>query len=309
MSKAQEHWQRSADWIVKAYTGKFAPPIQRKEAAEDGSYLGRADTTGYKALVMLALEHPLGEELLELVVEFLEEAEKRDDCWFYGKWGEVISEEEILGQTFTNISYGVPEDGSEPFHDEELGRALRARYLFVFRWIESGERDLEILNLGIERMRSWIDLQFNLPKGSPEKKRNFDGPTVHFHRLMLWALEGERYDMALDYYRKYVKPEYQLSLPPVEWWKIADQEHLYYLMAAHASGAADLSSFLTELTEAHYRRRIADVIEGEWNNHLDNSLLGLAYLRAKMAGAPTNPRQLLVGIRQESYEEWPRLDL
>ncbi|NIM07534.1 MAG: hypothetical protein GTO55_12160 [Armatimonadetes bacterium] len=270
-----------------------------RRVVRTNSYLGSGTSLLYNAMRLYALEESdSADEELTFALRCLEKAEEMDDCGGYGKMRDCVREEMIEGRSFTAYQYGPVEGDAEPWHDEDLGRALRARMLFTCRWLKKGKREKRLLKQTVKRMKAWLDFQYALPPDSPEANRHHDTIEGHLPIFVQWCVEAGEFELAKTYCRKHAGRE--LSGTPVGWQFTRKVEEVLYLLAVHQSGERTLSELFPEAMDKCYLWTCRQIGRGEVGFHVDEESLGLAYLRAEMMGFSTEPRELLRKIREDS---------
>jgi len=298
---ARREWEELRPGILgHAIKGKKALDKKWKWVVEHKAYFGSAEGHLFDSLRLFALEeNEFAEAELDLALRCAEKAEELDHCGGYGKMFDRVFEEIYDGQSYTVYEYtDAAEHGAEPWHDEELGRALRVRKLFTCRWLKNGEREEALLKRMVGHLKAWLDFQYALPANSPEANRSSDTIESHLPDFVQWCVEAGEFEMAKQYCRKHVgRP---LSGTPKGWQLTKHPEEVFYLLAVHQSGERDLSQLFPEAIDRYYRWICQQIGRGETGSYVNEDTLGLAYLRAEMMGLATEPRELLRRIREDS---------
>jgi len=299
--KAEQEWELFRKGILRMI------PKDEKAREEDWNwtvehkaYYGSGDSHLGDCFKLFALrEDEIAEVELELALRCLEKADELDDCYMYGKMYEQIRDIVVNGKSFTSQRYTqAKDDGVEPWHDEDLGRALRVRMLFTARWLKSGTRDQALLLRAINYLKMWLDMSYALPPDSPQAKRTSDTTGGHIAKFTQWCVEAKEYELAKEYCRKEVKDP--LNEIPEGWNFTKKRGAVMYLQAAHESGERDLSQLFPEALDRCYRWICRQIGNGVLWYHCDEELLGLAYMRAERMGLGTEARELLRRIREDS---------
>jgi len=298
---AKREWEEQRKGMLRRLADEQkAQDEDWKRIVKEKAYFGSAQWHVFDALSLFALEErDLAEAELEFALRCLEKAEEIDDCYWYGKMYDRVYEETFAGMPYIAYAYGAAaDDSAEPWHDEELGRALRVRMLFTCRWLKNGEREEALLERMIGHLRNWLDFQFGLPKDSSEARRSYNRPEMFLPEFVQWCVETGEFDLAKEYFRKHSGR--RLPIPPVGWRFTKRAEDVLFLLAVHQSGERDLSQLFPEALDRCYRWTCRQIGRGEVGYLVDEDTLGLAYLRAQMLGLPTEPRELLRRIREDS---------
>ncbi len=271
-----------------------------KRIVKDKCFFGSGSWHVGDVLELFALqEDDFAEQELDFALRCIEKAEEVDDCYSYGEMYDKVYEEIVDGRSFTaSALVHAADDGAEPWHDEDLGRALRARMLFTCRWLKKGKREKRLLKRMVKRLKAWLDFQYALPPDSPEANRQYDTIEGHLPKFVQWCVEAGEFDLAKTYCRKHAGRE--LSGTPVDWQFTRKVEDVLYLLAVHQSGERDLSKLFPEAMDRCYKWFCREVGKDFGEHNLDENTLGIAYLRAEMMGLPTEPRELLRKIREDS---------
>jgi hypothetical protein len=298
---ARREWEERRRGTLKMLAkDKKARDKHWKWVAKHKAYFGSGESHLRDTLELFALgETVFAEAELDLALRCISKAEEVDDCYCYGKRYERVREVIEDGRSFTEYGY-VPaaDDGVEPWHDEDLGRALRVRMLFTCRWLRGGERDAALLKRMIGHLKAWLDSQYGLPRESPEAQRTGDTTGSHIGDFVQWCVEAEEFELAKEYCRK--EAGRPLSGTPDGWAFTKHPEEVFYLLAVHESGERDLSELFPQALDRCYLWICRQIGRGEIGYHVDEDNLGLAYLRAERMGLPTEPRGLLRRIREDS---------
>lgn len=299
--RSQREWEMQRQGILSRF------PVADKELAEEWAwtiehqaYFGSGEPTLQDALRLFALEETeTAERALDFALKCLEKAQQVDDCSIYGKWYERVREITIEGEPFTQYAYlDAATDGAEPWHDKDLGRALRTRRLFTCRWLKYGVREDALLKEMVVRLRNWLDFQYALPPDSPEAKRTYDTTRHHLPEFIQWCVEAGEFALVKDYYPG--PAQRPLTSPSGHWRFTRRIDEVLYLWALHRSEEISSTSIFPEAIDRCYYY-VCKEIGKEWGDYLLNpDTLGLAYLRAQMLGLPTEPRELLRRIRDDS---------
>lgn len=296
-----EYWGRLHKGLLELVAKTEEEQASRwNSVVEDRIYFGAGMGHLHDAQLLFALgEMAYAEQELAMATRCLEKAIEVDDLYWYGKMYDRIAEEVFDGRTYTVSTYAdAQEDGVEPWHDEELGRAMRAEMLFACRWLKEGIRDLALLRQALQHMKAWFNYQSALPQDSPEANRQVGTIEGHLPEFLQWCVEIGDFELAKGYSREYVgRP---LSGTPVGWKFTRDAEAVYYLLAVHLSGERDLSQLFPEAIDRCYRWTCRQIGQAALDYTLDDHTLLLAFRRAQMLGLPTEPRELLRRIREDS---------
>jgi hypothetical protein len=302
-ASAKAHWESlragKLKWLVNP---QDQPAAQWPKAVKSGSYFGYGTSSQHDALVLFALEeNSYAENELDFAIKCLGKAEEVDDCYSYGEMRDFVYDEYIeeLEQTYTTYTYQkAAEKGVEPWHDKDLGRALRARELFTCRWLKTGQRDDALLRLAAERLRKWLDFQYGLPEDDPERQRISDRPDKYVKHYLLWQNELGEYELAKQFCRNYADSPLRYTPKTIKFVKTA--ERLLYFLAVYLSSEWDVSDFFPEALDRYYWRLCRKIGRGEEEFFLSEYALGIAHLRAQVQGLNTEPQELLRKIRLDS---------
>ncbi len=300
-SAARKAWEEERRGLLRWLA--IDPKTLQEEwqrAEETGTYYSHGWVHLHDALKLFALEeNVLAEKELDFASRFIEEADKRDDCSTYGKRYDLIYEKEIAGKVVTmSAERDAAADGKEPWHDEDLGRALRTRMLLTCRWLKSGVREESLLKQIVAYMKAWLDFQYALPPDSPEANRTWDTTDVQLPKFVQWCVEAREYELDKEYFSKHSR--HRLPIPPVNWNFTRQADDVSFLLAVHECGEQDLSQLFPEAMNRLYLWTCRQIMRGAVGYYVNEETLSLAYLRAKVMGLGTAPRELLKGIREDS---------
>jgi hypothetical protein len=293
-------WEESRKGIIELMLLEKDRATDWQKAIERKAFFGRGSRHLKDALELFALEeNELAESKLDYTLRCLEKAEEIDDCYYYGERFESVKEEIINGRSFTSYCYTpAAEDGVEPWHDEDLGRALRVRMLFTARWLKTGERDQALLLKTINHLKDWLDMSYALPPDSAQAKRTGNTTGSFIKRFVQWCVEAKEYELGKEYCKK--EAGRPLTGTPEGWKFIERLETVFYLLAVHESGERDLSQLFPEALDRYYKWHCRKIGSGYITFHADEDFLGIAYMRAERMGLGTEARELLRRIREDS---------